>query len=221
VRIGLAIPDAHVTPEALDSVLEAVTRTDEQIIGSGKAPLAAEAIKRGVRWSPEPIGEERFDNASTVLRRGWGDCDDLAPYHAASLRVTGVDPGAIARVIKSGPNTWHALVQRSDGSIDDPSMWAGMPMPHPARPAVTRAVNGGKPGVVAVHRIGAWYARADLPIIGSPWCLSGTAASDCAEGAVEQAIVGVCGVGTMARMADQRHVQHLFDGLRRRGWGRP
>jgi hypothetical protein len=114
---------------------------------------------------------------------------------------------------------WHALVQRSNGQIDDPSLWAGMPMPHPTRAPVAHALNGGHPAVAAVHRIGAWYARADLPWHGTPFALAGYGAGECAEDAVEKAIVGVCGVGTMAGIAHPDHVNHLFEGMRKRGWG--
>lgn len=224
MRIGISIPENlpdHVIASALDSALEAVTRTDMGLIASGQVPLAAEAIGMGAIWSPEPAGEERFDHAATVMRRGWADCDDWGPYHAASLRVTGVDPGAVARVVRTGPDMWHALVQRTRGpaKVDDPSLWAGMPLPHPAQAPITRAINGGNVGVAAVQRIGAWYARADLPFLGiQGWCLSGTAAGQCAEDAIEQAITGVCNVGQAARMVDARHVQQLYDGMRRRGW---
>lgn len=126
MRIRLAIPDQHLTPQALNSALEAVTRTNERLLASGRYPTANEAIQRGVRWRPEPPGDEHFDLAPTVLGRGWGDCDDLAPYHAASLRATGEDPGARAVVRRSGKNRWHAYVRRSDGRTDDPSKRAGM-----------------------------------------------------------------------------------------------
>jgi hypothetical protein len=213
------MPDAQVTPEAINSALDSVTRVNEQLIAGGKVPLAREAIQMGAQWSPEPAGEESFDHAGIVMVRGWGDCDDWAPYHCAGLRVTGEDPGAQAKVVRTGPNMWHAVVQRSDGSVDDPSAWAGMPTPHPARAPITRPINGGRVGVAAVHRIGAWYARADLPWYGTPWAISGTGAGCSAEEAVESAIVGVCGVGTLARIAHPDHVNALFQGMSRRGWG--
>lgn len=134
MRIRLSLPDGHLSPEALNSALEAVTRTNESLISSGQVPTAAEGIARGVRWKPEPPGDEHFDLAPVVMGRGWGDCDDLAPWHAASLRVTGKDPGAVAIVKRSGPKRWHAVVLRSNGSIDDPSKAAGM--------GARRGVNG-------------------------------------------------------------------------------
>lgn len=124
MRINVAVPEAHVTKPVIDATLEGVTRLDEALIESG-TPTFREAVDR-VRWKPEPPGDEHFDHAAKVLGRGWGDCDDLAPWHAASLRVTGEDPGALAVVRRSGPTRWHAVVQRSDGSFDDPSREAGM-----------------------------------------------------------------------------------------------
>lgn len=129
MRIRLGVPrDANRDEKEaiLNAALEAATRGAETQMVMGRAPTAVDAIKRGVRWKPEPPGDEHFDLPRTVLNRGWGDCDDLAPWHAASLRITGEDPEASAIVRPSAPNRWHALVQRSDGSIEDPSLWAGM-----------------------------------------------------------------------------------------------
>jgi hypothetical protein len=128
--IRLAVPDELDDQDrkaALDAALESVTRTAASQVRNGKVPPAAGEIKSGrVRWEPEPPGAEHFDLPGTVIGRGWGDCDDLAPWHAGSLRASGRDPGARAIVKKSGPKRWHAIVQRSDGSIEDPSAHAGM-----------------------------------------------------------------------------------------------
>lgn len=125
MRINVAIPENQVEPGVINAALEATTRLDENLIKSGAVPIFKDA-KDAVRWKPEPPGDEHFDHAAMVLKRGWGDCDDLAPWHAASLRATGKDRGAKAIVKQSGPKRWHALVQRSDGSIEDPSRAAGM-----------------------------------------------------------------------------------------------
>lgn len=130
MRIRLAVPDELNDQDrkaALDAALESVTRTNTGLIRSGVVPPAAGQIKTGrVVWRPEPPGDEHFDLPQTVLARGWGDCDDLAPWHAASLRASGADPGARAIVKKSGDKRWHAVTQRSDGSIEDASAHAGM-----------------------------------------------------------------------------------------------
>jgi hypothetical protein len=125
MRINIAVPEKRVTAPVLDGALEAVTRLDEALIREGAVPPFREAVD-AVRWRPEPPGEEHFDHAGKVLARGHGDCDDLAPWHAASLRVTGEDPDAQAVVKKSGEKRWHAVVQRGDGTIEDPSREAGM-----------------------------------------------------------------------------------------------
>lgn len=80
----------------------------------------------GLRYQREPRGEERWLPPSDVLRRGHGDCEDLAAYRAAELRVTGEDPEAEARVVRTGPRTWHAVVLRGDGDWEDPSAALGM-----------------------------------------------------------------------------------------------
>jgi len=107
-----------------------------------------------------------------VMKRRWGDCDDLAPCHAASLRASGEDPGATAIVKRSGPKTWHAVVKRSDGSIDDPSRRAGMGQPHEYHGAVVPimprpvSVSGAyivRPNLALRPVPGGVQARADMP----------------------------------------------------------
>lgn len=126
MRIRISVPEEHVSPHVVNAALEAVTRVNESMLASGQAPTSRDLVRSGAIWRPEPPGDEHFDNAATIAQRGWGDCDDWAPAHAATLRASGEDPGARAVVVPSGPNMYHAIVQRSDGSIDDPSIAAGM-----------------------------------------------------------------------------------------------
>ena len=197
MRVRIAVPEEQVDPPVIDAALEAVTRLDETQIHNGDVPTFADALNngRGIKWKPEPPGDEHFDHATTVLGRGWGDCDDLAPWHAASLRATGEDPGAIARVVPSGPHTFHAIVQRSDGQIDDPSIAAGMKAkrsgkingetieiwacdPHDGRmytgslaPTVAPLLpHCGPSWAVRANPtvVGGWEARCDVPWVGSP-----------------------------------------------------
>ncbi len=118
----------------LNPALETVTRVNERLLRDGKIPTFDEGLKLGVRWQPEPEGQpESFDHAGVVMSGPrWGarhpvaDCDDLAPWAAASMRASGEDPGARAVVRRSGPGLWHAYVKRSDGTSRDPSEEAGM-----------------------------------------------------------------------------------------------
>lgn len=178
MRIKVGVPDEHVTPEVIDPVLEAVTRLNEHMLRTGQTPTSHELIAAGARWRPENLGDEHFDHGGTIASRGWGDCDDWAPLHAATLRATGQDPGAIARVLPSGPNTFHAIVQKSDGSVEDPSVAAGM------RPIQGPAVIGGD-GSMQVYACdphdGRIYQGALAPTVGplSVHCGPGIAVRGC------------------------------------------
>lgn len=129
MRLNIAIPEAQVAKPVLDAALEAVTRLDEDLIKKGISPTSDQLIERGAKWQPEKPGAEHFDHGAIIAERGHGDCDDWAPLAAATLRVTGEDPGARAVVRRSGPTRWHAVCELSDGSEYDPSLEAGMPGP--------------------------------------------------------------------------------------------
>lgn len=174
MRINVAIPEQHVDAPVLDAALESVTRLNEKMLGEGSVPTFEKGLKYGVKWRPEPPGQEHFDHAHKVLQRRWGDCDDLAPWHAASLRHTGEDPDATAVAKRSGPSRWHAVVLRGDGSIDDPSKRAGMGQPQGVIgaalplmwPLPPEGVHGAyllRPQIAMRPFRGAIQARADLP----------------------------------------------------------
>jgi hypothetical protein len=210
VRINVAVPEAHVSAPILDAALEATTRLNEALIKAGEVP-PFDAVRDGIRWKPEPPGDEHFDHAGVVLGRKWGDCDDMAPYAAASMRASGEDPGAIAVVKKSGPKRWHAVVQRSDGTIRDPSRETGMGqhvhgvhgagLPLMAYPNVSevgsylmRPQLALRPIRDRAGQVEAWQARTDLP-----WhWLPGTSPTDIAMVSLHQspsssqAVVGAC-----------------------------
>lgn len=130
MRIQVAVPDEHVTPEVVEPVLEAVTRLNEHMIRTGQSPTSHDLLQMGAIWRPENMGDEHFDHGGTIAQRGWGDCDDWAPLRAATLRATGEDPHAVSRIVQSGPTTYHAMVQRGTGELErgdqDISVQAGM-----------------------------------------------------------------------------------------------
>jgi hypothetical protein len=210
MRINVAVPEAHVSRPVLDAALEATTRLNESMIAAGDVPLFDE-VRHAIRWKPEPPGDEHFDHAGVVLGRRWGDCDDMAPYAAASMRASGEDPGATAIVKRSGPQRWHAVVQRSDGTIRDPSKETGMGQTNgvlgsalPLMMVSGSTVVGGsyiarpqlalRPVRDRDGQVEAWQARADLP-----WhWLPGTSPADVAMATLHaspvssEAIVGAC-----------------------------
>jgi hypothetical protein len=224
--IHLAVPEEHVSADILDPALETITRLNERLIAEGHAPTFHDALKAGVKWRSEPPGGERFDHAAKVARRGWGDCDDLAPMQAASLRVTGEDPLAEARVYKSGPGRWHAVVRRGGGDIEDPSLEAGMRQ-HKGimgvAPAVCGLMFGGqslvngddedprpKPTIALRPNRGRWEARCDLPWSESDYAISTLSRSPVARQALVGAITGACLVGESSACADDDHIDRLL-----------
>jgi hypothetical protein len=219
VRIG--IPDESIRPAILNAGLEAVTRLNEDLIREGKAPDFDAQMRNGVKWQPEPPGLERFDHALTVHRRGWGDCDDLAPLHAATLRARGEDPEARAIVFQSGPHRWHAITQRGDGSLEDPSQTAGMATRKGSRAdGIPAAVVGRMAGVsvsgeerpyVAVTRDQTgWVGRTDLPIGKGNYALAVEHRDVTPAKAMAGAMSGACLVGGCSGMAAPSHVHKLY-----------
>lgn len=230
MRINVAIPEAHVDAPVLDAALEATTRLNEAMLRQGQVPTFDDGLKQGVQWRPEPPGDEHFDHAKTVLHRGWGDCDDLAPWHAASLRHTGEDPNAKAIVYKSGPHRWHAIVQRHDGSTEDPSLAAGMrrhsgihgaaiPLMYDPPSAVVGGAYVVKPAIAMQPAGGLWHARADLPWtwahnrgeLRTPtdYAMVSLHQDPVASTALTGAIDGACMLGQCAGFADPEHINRL------------
>lgn len=71
-------------------------------------------------------GIELFQTIPEVLSQGWGDCDDLAAWSAAELRVrrglaarAELEERSSARV--GGGRSYHAIVRLQDGRTIDPS----------------------------------------------------------------------------------------------------
>jgi hypothetical protein len=225
MRVNVAIPESEVSAPILNSALESVTRLNESMLKQGKIPTFEDGLKEGIKWKPEPPGEEHFDHAGTVLRRKWGDCDDLAPWQAASLRVTGEDPNATAIVRRSGPKRWHAIVRRGDGSIDDPSRAAGMgqptgvvgaslPIMYTAPSAVVGGVYNVRPALAMRGFRGGVQARADMPmqfVKGHPtdYAIATTQAAPSASAALVGAIEGALQLAVAGGYAHPQHINRL------------
>jgi hypothetical protein len=198
MRIRLALPDRHLSPRILESVLEATTRANEAAMAAGEAGPATEAIRRGLKWKPEPFTDgEHFDLAPVAEARGWADCDDLAPWLAAEMRATG-DDGARARVYRSGAKKFHVVVEDGSGQIHDPSKWAGM-KDH-RRSAVSGAIARpmlplGCAGMSIAPHQGHYWCRADVPWPGAAAHIASIARALSPRRAIEKAISGAADVG--------------------------
>lgn len=83
----------------------------------------------GVRYMEEPPGRDDWQDIPETLARGDGDCEDLACWRLAELRVrTFEDARPFVRCTVSTPKhvVYHVQVRRSDGRIEDPSRVLGM-----------------------------------------------------------------------------------------------
>lgn len=122
---------------AIKPILEALVIIDQLYIRTHKVPRLYDSR---VRYENEPVNTaklggidrryriEDFAAIPAVIERGWGDCDDLAPWRCAELREAGEK--AKIRIqwkrTRSGGKLFHIVVRREDGSIEDPCAKLGM-----------------------------------------------------------------------------------------------
>lgn len=148
LSVGLGVPSSCGTYSA---ALEGLTGVNEVLMR--RDPSIPPLYESGARWElrPNDPSDTRWRYADEVATEGWGDCQALAAYRAAELRVNGTDPQAHVRVYPTGENKYHAVVARGDGRVEDPSVALGMmpfpgaPMTHDQLPAV-QGPAGGYPG---------------------------------------------------------------------------
>ncbi len=111
---------------ALKPILEALTTVNVLFLTTHHVPPLYQS---GVRYQNEPRQwkNEHFDTVPVVLKRGWGDCDDLAPWRCAELRHQG-ERARIRIQWKRLPEgkLFHIVVRRENGTIEDPSRILGM-----------------------------------------------------------------------------------------------
>jgi hypothetical protein len=133
-QVGMATKDPKVLMELAQGFLRGVVANNRVII--------REALKRGrrvpplyssgVRYEREPwAGKfEEFADILTVLKRGWGDCDDLAAWRVAELQEMGenADIRIYTRPVKrkNQRRMMHVVVRRASGEIEDPSRYLGL-----------------------------------------------------------------------------------------------
>jgi hypothetical protein len=104
----------------LQGINEHLLRT-RRIGGQPIPPLYA----AGVHYEREPDGREWWQTVADNVIEREGDCEDLACHRAADLVVYEREPArAVAK--RTGAHLYHAVVQRADGTIEDPSARLGM-----------------------------------------------------------------------------------------------
>ena len=122
-RVELEAFDRLPEPAALELVdlwLVALSLHDEAWIQSQGAPAL---YASGVRYREEP--DDTWSDVPACLLARLGDCEDLAAWRAAELRIAGTDAWPFARLEPGRPVLYHALVRTPSG-VEDPSRLLGM-----------------------------------------------------------------------------------------------
>jgi hypothetical protein len=122
---------------SIDAALEGLTQLNMTIMRAAAAagqPFPS-VYKAGVYWKRD-VGET-WDTVDVVQRRGFGDCEDLAAWLAASYRVKGIGARAVVRASNTPGVAWHAVTQLPSGGVEDPSVRLGMHRGNGFRPART------------------------------------------------------------------------------------
>jgi hypothetical protein len=115
------------------ALVEAVAVQNEFLMKATKAGFP-KLYESKVTFRNETLagrGLEEIATALTVLKRSWGDCDDLVAYRIAELRAQGVAATAKVYVkahrVKGKPiRLYHVEVRLPDGSVEDPARYLGM-----------------------------------------------------------------------------------------------
>jgi len=111
----------------LGRALDFLTDIDvEYLKAYPQTPLIYES---GVRYVEEPPGQEDWQDIPTCIRMVDCDCEELAAWRAAELRVRyGIQARCVfkAQLRPNGSYLFHILVEYPDGRLEDPSRILGM-----------------------------------------------------------------------------------------------
>lgn len=119
--------DVPPIPEALEALAEGLVRLNMVLMAYAEdrgVPIP-ELYESGVVYRREPEGREWWETASDMLQVAKdrsGDCEDLAAYRAAELRLYDGEDDAHVAIIRTSRGSFHCIVIREDGSEEDPSL---------------------------------------------------------------------------------------------------
>lgn len=117
--------DLPPVPQLIEAAAEGLVQTNVALFqmaherGVDLPPL----YESGIVYRPEPTGREWWETAHDLLDvvpDRSGDCEDLAAYRAAELRFFDGEHATVA-IVTTPRGSFHAIVQREDGSLEDPS----------------------------------------------------------------------------------------------------
>lgn len=154
MRLTMVVPDL---PIVLNDVLEAGVRVNTKMLIAaliGNKPVPP-LYGLGTRYKQEPLGREWWQLVMDNITEPTLDCEDGSMHRAAELRVGGVlavvpphlwrwsnAPTLVALAgriyparaiaVRTGPKTYHGIVEHPNGHREDPSRALGM-APRPKR----------------------------------------------------------------------------------------
>lgn len=116
IRIEMTVPRP-----AMEAAVEGLAAINYSILrclldGGVQVPLLYEA---GIRYR-QP-GKLRWHTLADVYDLRRGDCKDLVAVRLAELRHYDSEPATAYVYETRRRGSWHAVVRRADGSIEDPS----------------------------------------------------------------------------------------------------
>jgi hypothetical protein len=122
--------------QVLHGLLEALTLADCWYLRAH--PHTPLLYQSGVRYLEEPPGFDEWQDIPDTLARRSGDCEDLASWRVAELRMGIRCPRELSATheisVEDLPDkngelvtTYHIFVKRADGTHEDPSRLLGMP----------------------------------------------------------------------------------------------
>jgi len=141
VNIDAAIENPRAVALAARGFMEGVISVNRVLMrqAAARGRPFPDLYDSGIKFRREPwAGKlEEFADCETVLRRGWGDCDDLVCLRVAQLRERGIDAKVKIywRTSKPAPGDrrtlFHAQVRsprlpgERRGRVEDPSRRLG------------------------------------------------------------------------------------------------
>lgn len=112
-------------PACIEAMAEGLVRLNVELmrIADERGVELPPLYESGIVYRREAPGREWWESSLDMLGMAKvreGDCEDLANYRAAELRYF---DGEQARTVikRTERGSFHAVVERADGSIEDPS----------------------------------------------------------------------------------------------------
>jgi|LNFM01.2.fsa_nt_gb hypothetical protein len=122
LQVRMSVPPI---PAAIEAVAEGLVGLNCVLfaIARRKGVNIPDLPESGIVYRREARGREFWQAGLDALGLSTtraGDCEDLSAYRAAWLRVFEGEAARV-KIIRTKRGSFHAVVERADGSIEDPS----------------------------------------------------------------------------------------------------